>query len=90
MPTVEELEAQLAAAKEAEAEKVQETAKEPILTQIKNAGEPDTPFIEKLRTVAGNLSETGQLVEGDLVTAAEQAPVLATLVKAVGELIKAV
>jgi hypothetical protein len=87
MPTVDELKAQLVAAEAAEAEAATAATAEPILTQIKNAGETDSAFIDKLRIVAGKLKDAGQIVEEDMITAAEQGPVFATLLKAVGELI---
>lgn len=85
--TVEELKAELAAAEAAEAEAESAKTKEPILEQIKNAGEPESTFIQKLRVVASKLAEAGEVVEEDMVTAAEQGPLFATLIKAVGELV---
>lgn len=86
-PTVDELKAQLEAAEVAEKEAEAVTVSRPVLQQVKEAGETGTPFIEKLRIVAAKMGEAGQIIEQDIVTAAEQGPVFATLIKLVGELV---
>jgi hypothetical protein len=84
-PTTEELEAKLAARREAEQEQKTALATEPVLDQI--AASDKASFIDKLREVASNLKEAGQIGEEQLLSSGEQGTVTATLIKLLGEIV---
>lgn len=84
-PTTAELEAQLAAKKQKEEEEKAAAVSNPLLDQV--AAADGSRFIDKLRNVAADLKEAGQIGESELVSAGEEGTLTATLIKLVGELV---
>lgn len=83
--TAADLEARLAAMREQEAEAKAEQASKPVLDQV--AAADGESFIGKLRQVATDLREAGQLGEEQVLASGEEGSVTATLIKLVGEIV---
>jgi hypothetical protein len=84
-PSTADLEAQLAAKKEKEQAEKAAAVSNPLLDQV--AAADGSRFIDKLRNVAADLKEAGQIGESELVSAGEEGSLTATLIKLVGEVV---
>lgn len=84
-PTTADLEAQLRLKKQKEEEEKAAAVSNPLLDQV--AAADGSRFIDKLRNVAADLKEAGQIGESELVSAGEEGTLTATLIKLVGELV---
>lgn len=84
-PSTADLEAQLAAKREKEQAEKAAAVANPVLDQV--AAAEGSRFIDKLRVVAADLKEAGQIGESELVSAGEEGTLTATLIKLVGEVV---